>query len=311
MAVDVSPQASSYTLAGELRRFRKLRLAGRIGEILKYFLIIALSLSYLLPFYWMVSSSLKDDTQIFVIPPKWVPVPAHPENFWNAWFNHPFYEFNAYLFNTVFRYAIPVTIGTVLSSMLCAYGFARLRWPGRDSLFSFLMATMMIPWAVRMVPLFITFSKLRWVNTFLPLVVPAFLGGGAWNIFMLRQFFLTIPEELSDSARIDGCSEFGIMWRIIVPLAKPALAVVALFSFTGAWNDFMGPLIYNNRQENYVIALAIRHLQQSMVHVGTGYTLQYPYLMAVSTVTTLPILILFFMAQRTFIEGISLTGLKG
>jgi len=168
---------------------------------------------------------------------------------------------------------------------------------------------MMIPFQVTMVPLFIVFRGLGWLNSYRPLVIPAFFGS-PYFIFMLRQFFLTIPEELADAARIDGANELQIMTRIILPLARPALAVVALFQFMGAWNDYLGPLIYINRSALYPLAMAIDQLRNTLVSIGQA-PLAYPYLMAVSTVATLPIMIGFFFAQRTFIEGISLTGLKG
>lgn len=294
-------QASS-----ELGRWRKLGLSGWIVEITKYLVLITLAISFALPFYWMAASALKDDPQIYTVPPIWVPEPAHWNNFPDAWGS---LDFNLFLFNTVVKYAVPSTIGAVLSSAFIAYGFSRLRWPGRDILFFICMMTMMVPTQVTLIPLFITFKKLGWVNTYLPLVVPAFFGN-AYFIFMLRQFFRTIPQEISDAARIDGASEFGILFRIILPLAKPALAVVALFQFMWAWNDYFGPMIYVSRREQWPLALGIEYLRDQTIQVGTQI-LSYPYLMAVSTLVTIPILILFFFAQRTFIEGISLTGLKG
>jgi len=168
---------------------------------------------------------------------------------------------------------------------------------------------LMLPWQVTMVPLFITFKDLGWLNTYLPLVVPA-LFGNAYFIFLLRQFFLTIPEELSEAARIEGLSEWGILWRIIVPLSRPAIAVVVLFRFLGTWNDFLGPLIYLRDEAQYPLALMIFRLQQTATSTGTS-ALAYPHLMAVSTIVALPVVIAFILAQRTFIEGISMTGLKG
>ena len=284
----------------------KLSVLGLIGEIVKYLLLLVLAFSFALPFYWMASSALKDDPQVNTVPPKWIPNPAHWNNYWDAWST---YDFNLYLMNTVFKFALPVALGTVVSSAFVAYGFARIRWPGRDILFSICLATMMVPYVVTMVSLFITFKQLGWLNTYLPLVVPAYFGN-PYYIFMLRQFFRSIPEELSDAARIDGASEFGILFRIILPLAKPALTVVALFTFMGAWNDYLGPLIYLNQQDQYTIALGIENLRNTIAQVGAT-KLAYPYLMAVSTIVTLPIFVVFFFAQRTFIEGISLTGLKG
>jgi multiple sugar transport system permease protein len=247
-----------------------------------------------------------DDVQVFTVPPIWVPNPAHWNNFWDAWTSQ---DFNLYTVNTVFKYAIPSTLGTILSSAIVAYGFSRLRWPGRDILFSICLMTMMIPFQVRLVPLFIIFKNMGWINSFKPLVVPAYFGS-AYFIFLLRQFFRTIPQELSDAARIDGASELGIFWRIVLPLAKPALTVVALFSFMGAWNDYLGPLIYVNREGQWVLALGLENLRGGIYEVGFS-RLAYPYLMAVSTIVTFPIVIAFFFTQRSFIEGISLTGLKG
>ena len=288
---------------------------GRIGkrslgdwgvDILKYVVLITLAVSFLLPFYWMLSSAVKNDAQVYTIPPVWFPVPQFWENFWNAWTSE---TFNLYAFNTVFRYAIPATIGTVLSSSIVAYSFSRMEWFGRDALFGVVLATMMIPAWVRMVPLYIIFKELGWLQTFWPLVVPHFFGS-AFFIFLLRQFFMALPTELSDASRIDGANEFQTMFRVIMPLAKPALAVVALFTFMDAWNDYLGPLIYVNVQEKWVLALGVERLRSAVYEIGNTQ-LAYPYLMAVSSIITLPIFLAFFFAQRSFIEGISLTGLKG
>lgn len=271
-----------------------------------YGLLLVLAVSYFLPFYWMFSSALKDDVQVFRVPPVWVPNPAYWRNFWDAWNAD---TFNLYLFNTIFLYAIPLTIGVTMSSAFVAYGFARVQWPGRNLLFALCIATMMIPDQVTLVPLFVIFKQLGWLNTYLPLVMPGYFGS-AYFIFMLRQFYTSVPQELSDAARIDGCSELGIFGRIMLPLVKPALAVVALFAFMGAWNEYLGPLIYLNRQELFPLALGIGHLRANVGQIG-NVKFAYPYLMAASTLVTLPIILAFFFAQRTFIEGISLTGIKG
>ena len=287
-------------------RSRRLTFGTVAGATAKYTLLFVLAFSFMLPLFWMVSSAMKDDSQVYTVPPVWIPNPAYPQNFYFAWNTYPF---NLFAFNTVFRYAIPVTIGVTISSALVAYGFSRIRWRGRDTLFYLCIATMMVPFQVTMVPLFIIFKQFGWVNTFLPLVVPAFFGA-PYFIFMLRQFFRTIPEELSDAARIDGANEFVTMWRVILPLTKPALVVVALFTFMNAWNDYLGPLIYLRREEQYVLALGLETLRLTITSIGAT-ALAYPYLMAVSSIVTLPILLFFFFAQRTFIEGISLTGIKG
>lgn len=285
---------------------RALGIQGRLVEILKYGVLLILAITFLLPFYWMLSSAVKNDSQVYTVPPVWFPVPQQWNNFWDAWNSENYWLFT---YNTVVMYAIPATIGSVLSSALVAYSFSRLRWLGRDTLFGILIATLMIPGWVRLVPLFIIFKQIGWLNTFLPLVVPHFLGN-AFFIFLLRQFFMSLPTELSDAARIDGANELQTMFRIILPLSVPALAVVALFTFMDAWNDYLGPLIYVNVEEKWVLALGVQRLRSAVAEIGNRQ-LAYPYLMAVSSIITLPIFLAFFFAQRTFIEGISVTGLKG
>jgi multiple sugar transport system permease protein len=212
-------------------------------------------------------------------------------------------SFWIFLANTLTICVLSV-IGSVLSNAVVAYGFARLKWPGRDWLFALTLATMMIPAPVLMVPLYTVFRALGWIGTLQPLWVPAFFGG-AFNIFLMRQFFLTIPEELTEAARIDGCSEWAIFWRIILPLSKPVLAVVALFTFLAGWNDFIGPLLYLTHPHTFTLALALQ--SYSSRHNGV----QWNYLMAASAVVIAPIVVLFFLTQKTFIRGIATTGIKG
>lgn len=306
--MSVQATSTTQTTGTQSATVRKSRFTLRsvTAAIGKYSLLSVLAFSFILPLYWMVTSAMKDDSQVYTVPPVWIPNPAYPQNFFYAWNTYPF---NLFAFNTVFRFALPVTIGVTISSAIVAYGFSRIRWRGRDALFYVCLATMMVPFQVTMVPLFIIFKEFGWVNTFLPLVVPAFFGA-PYFIFLLRQFFMTIPQELSDAARIDGANEVVTMWRVILPLTKPALVVVALFTFMNAWNDYLGPLIYLRREEQYVLALGLENLRRTITSIGAT-ALAYPYLMAVSAIVTLPILVFFFFAQRTFIEGISLTGLKG
>jgi multiple sugar transport system permease protein len=212
-------------------------------------------------------------------------------------------SFFTFLGNTLLVCVLGV-IGAVLSNAIIAYGFAKIRWRGRDTLFALTLATMMVPFPVLMVPLYGVFKGLGWIGTLKPLWVPAFFGN-AFNIFLMRQFFRTIPEELSEAARIDGCSEWSIFWRIILPLSKPVLAVVALFHFLWAWNDFMGPLLYLTRKHTFTLALALQNYQSQ------GGGVQWHYLMAATVVVIIPIIVLFFLAQKTFIKGIATTGLKG
>lgn len=211
--------------------------------------------------------------------------------------------FLTYLSNTLLVAILGVT-GTVLSSALVAYGLSRITWKGRDALFSITLSTMMVPFPVLMIPLYSVFRSLGWIGTLMPLWVPAFFGG-AFNIFLLRQFFLTIPNELSEAARIDGCSEFTIFWRVILPLAKPALSVVALFHFLFVWNDFLGPLIFLTKPETFTMALGLQQYQSQ--NGGAEHHL----LMGASALLVLPIIVLFFFAQKTFIQGISTTGMGG
>jgi multiple sugar transport system permease protein len=211
--------------------------------------------------------------------------------------------FVTYLGNTLLVALLSV-VGTLCSSSLVAYGLSRIQWRGRSTLFNLTLATMMVPFPVLMVPLYGVFRSLGWIGTLLPLWVPSFFGG-AFNIFLLRQFFLTIPGELSDAARIDGCSEFGIFWRVILPLARPALSVVALFTFLNAWNEFLGPLIFLTEPETFTMALG---LQQYRSQFGGS---EWHLLMAASALLVVPIIVLFFFAQKTFIQGISTTGMGG
>ena len=271
-----------------------------------YLALIVLGITWIFPLYWMATSALKDDPQIYTVPPVLIPNPAYWNNFADAWTR---FDFNRAAFNSVFLYAVPVTFFTLASSLLIAYGFAKIPWRGRDKLFWVCIATMMLPWQVTMVPLFIIFKNLGWINTYWPFVVPS-LFGNAYFIFLLRQFFMSLPEELSDAARIDGAGELGILWRIIVPLSKPAMAVVMLFAFLGAWNNYLGPLIYINTESMQPLALAIYRMRTLALSMGTT-ALAYPHLMAVSTLVALPIILIFIFAQLTFIEGISTTGLKG
>ncbi|MCA9916870.1 MAG: carbohydrate ABC transporter permease [Anaerolineales bacterium] len=285
---------------------RRWQFSSILAEFGKYALLIPLAASFVFPLYWMLISGLKNDPQVFRVPPTLIPNPAFWSNFAEAWTILPF---NTFTFNSIFRYSLPVTIVTVISSTIVAYGFSKVNWRGRDKLFWVVLATMMLPWAVKMVPLFLTFKTLGWLDTYKPWVVPA-LFGSPYYIFLLRQFFRTIPEDLSEAARIDGANELTILFRILIPLARPALTVVALFTFMATWNDYLGPKIFLQHQENYPLALGIELLDNMQNSVGNTPN-AIPYLMAASSVVTLPMVILFFLAQRTFIEGISLTGTKG
>jgi len=263
--------------------------------------LLAGSVLFLFPLVWMLSTALKPLDQTMIMPPRWFPDPIQWENFWEAVNYIPFFT---YARNTL-TIALLGTLGTVFSSSVVAYGFSRIEWKGRDIVFLVLLATMMVPFPVTMVPLYAVFRQLHWIGTFRPLWVPAWFGASAFNVFLLRQFFLTIPRDFDDAARIDGCSEFGIWRRVVLPLSRPALAVVALFHFMYCWNDFLGPLIYLIEKDTFTLALGLQFFQSRQG--GTPWNL----LMAASTLVVAPIIILFFFTQRTFIQGIAMSGIKG
>jgi multiple sugar transport system permease protein len=255
---------------------------------------------FVVPFLWMVATSLKGSGAIFTMPPQWIPNEFHWENYSVIFDKMPFLQ---YLRNSFFVTGLSI-VGVVGTSSLVAYAFACLRWPGRDALFVVILVTMMLPMQVTMIPVFVIFKELGWLNTFKPLIVPAFFGGGAFNIFLLRQFFLGIPKDLADAARIDGCSEFRIYWNIMLPLARPALVTVAIMTFMFSWNDFLGPLIYLSDKSKGTLALGLS------MFVGQ-YATEWAQLMAASVLMMVPMILLFFFFQRYFIQGFTMSGIKG
>ena len=285
---------------GRVAAQQGVRARAALGRGLLYLVLVVGSLVYLLPLLWLVSTSLKDDQQVFVFPPEWIPNPVRLDNYASAW---AYADFTRYLGKTL-QVTVLTVIGRTVSAAFVAYGFARIRFPGRDKLFLLVLATLMLPEIVLLIPQFVEFRVLGWVNTFKPLIVPAWFGGGAFSIFLLRQFFLTIPVELADAARIDGAGEVSILTRVILPLSQPALATVAIFAFMGAWNDFMGPLIYLNSDKKWTMTLGLQHFIQT-------HTTQWTYLMAISALMVVPVIVTFFFAQKQFIQGVVLTGTKG
>ena len=269
-----------------------------------YVILTGVGIALMIPFFWMFSSSLKQEYEIFAFPPQWLPSKPMWHNYSDALSKFPTWRATR---NTLFITTGNI-VGTLLSASATALAFSRLRFRARETLFLLVLATMMIPYHVTLIPQYIVFSKIRWVDSFKPLIVPSFFGGGAYNIFLLRQFFMTIPLELDDAARIDGCSTFGIYTRIILPLAKPALATVAIFGFMGHWNDFLAPLIYLDSPNKHTLAIALSYFNS-----GSAYMPErtWAHLMVVSLVVMLPCLLLFFFAQRIFIQGVVLTGVKG
>lgn len=271
-----------------------------VTKVIGRLVLVLISIVFLVPIFWMFTTSIKDMSEIMTYPPIWWPNPPKWQNYIKA---VNYIPFGRYTMNTVII-TIGNIVGVLFSAPLVAYSISRIKWKGRNILFMLILSTVLIPFPVIMIPVFIVFARLGWINTFRPLIIPSFFGGGAFNIFLLRQFFMTIPEELSDAARIDGASEFGIYSRIMLPLIKPILIVISLFTFLGAWNDFMGPLIYLQDEAKYTLALGLQ------MYRSTNYV-EWPLLMAASTIVVIPTIIAFYFTQNTIVESITLTGLKG
>ena len=304
---DSSPMLAPGVVAAATVVTRDKGRRNRFNRGLALVAIVIICAGYLLPFVWMLSTSLKRVDQTMTNPPRIIPHPMEPGNYWKV-ITSDRMDFPLYTRNTLVIAALSV-LGTTISSAVVAYGFAKIRFRGRGFLFAIMLSTMMIPFPVMMLPLFIVFrfigdhTPLQMLGTFKPLWLPAWFGN-AFSIFLLRQFFLTIPDEIGEAARIDGCSEWGIFWRIMLPLSRPALAVVALFSFMWAWNNFLGPLLFLQQPDQYTLALGLQAYQSQQG--GTDWNL----LMAASMLIMLPVILLFFLAQKTFIRGIATTGLK-
>lgn len=286
---------------GGLRRWN-------VGQLVALLLMIGISILFVIPFLWMLSTSLKEPSEL--MSKNWIPSRLAFENYRDAF---SFGMWPQWTLNTVII-TVAGVIGMTLSSSLVAYSFARLRWRGRDTLFAVVLATMMLPDVVTMIPQFVLFAKLPafgfqgsrvWTNTFLPLIVPAWTAG-AFNIFLIRQFMRGIPIELTEAAKIDGASELRTWWDVILPLSKPALATVAIFTFQGAWQDFMGPLLYLQSEHKYTLQLGLRQFE-----AAAGGSPAWHWLMAASLLVMLPVLIIFISFQRYFLEGISFSGMGG
>jgi multiple sugar transport system permease protein len=291
------------------RSRERARTSGDIAfSILKHVALLTIGISFLIPFWWMVATSLKPNQAVFHVPPLLLPI-QDPET-WNelVWSNYPRAfsftrpPFTVFIWNTIVIAGLAVA-GTLFASPMAAYGMSRIRWPGRGILFGITLSTLFLPAFVTLIPLFLIYRTVGWIGTPLPLIVPHWFGD-AFFIFLLRQFFMTIPTELSEAARIDGAGEARIYTSIILPLAKPALASVALFEFLNRWRDFFGPLIFLTRKETYTISLGLNFYRYE-------YDTEWGLMMAMSVCVTFPIIVLFFFVQRTFIQGITLTGIKG
>ena len=272
-----------------------------LGRGAFWYLVLSLFAVVLaLPLAWLISTSLKTGAQTFLMPPKWIPEPIVWQNYPDSFAAVPFQK---YFWNTL-QIVILSTLGTLLTSSMAAFAFARLRFPGRGPLFILVLSTLMLPTTITLIPKFIVFRNLGWINTLLPLIVPYWMGGSAFFIFLIRQFFMSIPYDLDEAARIDGASNFRIYWNILIPLSQPVLATVAIFSFIHHWNDFFEPLIYLQSPENWTMAIGLQGFKDL-------YSTSWNLMMAASTMMIIPLLVLFFFAQRYFVSGIHLSGIAG
>lgn len=292
------------------RRRRRSNLAGKISsQTILYTILIIGAAASMLPFFWTVVSSGKTINELYRYPPTmWPENPQFIENYVEVWNVVPF---GRWLLNTVWV-TFWALLGGVLSSAVVAYGFARFRFPGRDIFFFVTLATIMLPVEVTLIPTYLLFNRLGWLDTYLPLVVPAWFGGGAFNIFLMRQFIMGIPMDLDEAAKIDGASSWRVLWQMILPLCKPALATLATLGFITNWNNFLGPLIFLKTESKYTVAVGLRYLQSAVA--GGSAVVSRPQdhlLMGAALMVALPCLILFFVGQKYFVQGIVTTGIKG
>ncbi|MGG1676951.1 carbohydrate ABC transporter permease [Neobacillus sp. NRS-1170] len=271
----------------------------RIEKTTIYILLIFFSLLFLAPFFWMLSTSVKSPEELYLFPPKWIPSKFELSNFKEAWMSQPF---NQFFINTVIVTGMS-TIGQLLSSSLVAYGFARFKFKGRDFLFIVLLSSMMIPWEVTMIPQYMEFNYLGWINTLKPLFIPSWFGA-PFYIFLMRQFIMSIPKELDEAARMDGANPFQIYYKIYLPLMKPSLILVAVFNILTCWNDYLGPLVFLNDQSKYTLTLGLAQFKGM-------FGVDMEGIMAVTFLISIPPLILFFFAQRYIVEDTSRSGVKG
>ena len=281
------------------QRKRKQGKIPSLEVIFLYAFLIVLAILFILPIFYLFMGSFKAESELFRVPFKWLPDKFQFGNFINMFSSIPFFK---YLKNTMIIVVCNI-VGSLLSCSLVAYGFARLRWPGRDKVFILVLITMILPYQVTLVPLFLMFTKMKWIGTFLPLTVTCFFGN-PFFIFLLRQFFTGIPQDISEAARIDGAGEFTIFSRLVIPMAKPALTTVAIFAFIRSWNDFLGPLVFLGKDELYTLSLAASMLKSNL---DPNWSL----LLALGAVMILPVLIPFFVMQKYFIQGIAMSGIKG
>ncbi len=300
MIRQISSDSLGKTRGAIRQRSARRRLQRALRNTFWYIVLSFFAVILALPLVWLISTSLKTGAQTFIMPPRWIPDPIVWQNYPQAFQAVPFHH---YFWNTI-QIVVFATLGTLITASMSAFAFARLRFRGRSFLFGLVLSTIMLPGIVTLIPTFIVFRYLKWINTFLPLIVPYWFGGGAFNIFLIRQFFMTLPYELDEAARIDGASNFRIYWNVLLPLSKPVLATVAIFSFIHHWNDFFLPLVYLQDTHKWTMAIGLQGFKDL-------YSTSWNLMMAASTAMILPLLILFFLAQHYFVSGIHLTGIAG
>ena len=281
------------------KEMRRYQCSVILKKGISYLFLILFAMGFLLPFFFLLTGSFKTSSELFAVPFHWLPKRFTLENYQQVFTKIPFFR---YLRNTVIIVVLNI-IGAIISNSLIAYGFSRLRWPGRDKIFMIVIATMILPYQVTLIPLYLMYTKVGWIGTFLPLTLPGFFGN-AFFIFLMRQFLVGIPKEITESARIDGASEFTIFLKLIMPISKPVLATVAIMSFMNSWKDFLGPLVFLGSDKLYTLSLAASMLRSNL-------NPNWELLLALGVVMVLPVMILFFVLQKYFIQGITMSGIKG
>ena len=302
--ITAGPQSSRTISPSGL--FDSAKLQRHLGRAILYFIAIFGSAIFMFPFVWTLLSSLKKGSELFLFPPTWFPAVPQPQNYpkvfeivpWGIW-----------TWNSVLVAGLS-TFGAVLTAALVGYSFARFRYPGRDIIFMITLSTMMLPVEVTLIPLYLMFAKIGWMDSYKPLIVPSFFGGGAFLIFLMRQFFMSIPIDLDEAARIDGASYLRIFWQILMPLSVPVAATAAVLTFMGQWNAFLHPFIFLNTKSKYTLAVGIRYFQ-SVAGFADDVEPKFHLLMAGSVMMTVPVIVLFFVAQRYLVQGIVMSGIKG
>jgi multiple sugar transport system permease protein len=281
------------------KELRGYKIGVMLQKGLVYLFLLVFAMGFLLPFFFLLTGSFKTSSELFSVPFRWLPKHFTLENYVQVFTKIPFFR---YLRNTIIIVVLNM-VGALISNSLIAYGFSRLRWPGRDKIFMIVIATMILPYQVTLIPLYLMYTKIGWIGTFIPLTLPGFFGN-AFFIFLMRQFLVGIPKELTESARIDGAGEFTIFLRLIMPISKPVLATVAIMSFMNSWKDFLGPLVFLGSDKLYTLSLAASMLRSNL-------NPNWELLLALGVVMVLPVLILFFVLQKYFIQGITMSGIKG